>query len=86
MRNPGLDVVGALPPRVRLLLISRVSCPRSREDSKAAQAAIGLSFVHKLQPVYEQRRYFQLTEFLLSRTRLTPEACCHILRVKSVKP
>ena len=92
MRNPGLDVVGALPPEASTPVDITGFLSTSVKDPKAAKALLDILFRHtKSHRSTRPRRYFRFTELVwssivkLTSTRLTRVIGRHILRVNSIK-
>jgi molybdate transport system substrate-binding protein len=58
MRNPGLDVVGALPPEASTPVDITGFLSTSVKDPKAAKALLGYLSSHEAAPVYEAAKIF----------------------------
>jgi len=58
MRNPGLDVVGALPPDASYVVDVTGFLSTSAKDSKAARALLDFLASHDRAPVYEKAKLF----------------------------
>ena len=58
MRNPGLDIVGALPPGASTPVDITGFLSTSVKDSKAAKALLAYLSSHEVAPVYEAARIF----------------------------
>ena len=58
MRNPGLDVVGALPPDASYVVDVTGFLSTSAKDSKAAKALLDFLASHDRAPVYESAKLF----------------------------
>jgi len=58
MRNPGLDVVGALPPGASTPVDITGFLSTSVKDSKAAKALLAYLSSHEVAPVYEAAKIF----------------------------
>jgi molybdate transport system substrate-binding protein len=58
MRNPGLDVVGALPPEASVPVDITGFLSTSVKDPKAAKALLAYLSSHEVAPVYEAARIF----------------------------
>ena len=58
MRNPGLDVVGALPPEASTPVDITGFLSTSVKDSKAAKALLEYLSSHEVAPVYEAAKIF----------------------------
>ena len=58
MRNPGLDVVGALPPDASYVVDITGFLSTSAKDSKAARALLDFLASHDRAPVYESAKLF----------------------------
>jgi len=58
MRNPGLDVVGALPPDASYVVDVTGFLSTSAKDSKAARALLDFLASHDRAPVYESAKLF----------------------------
>jgi molybdate transport system substrate-binding protein len=58
MRNPGLDVVGALPPDASYVVDVTGFLSTSAKDSKAARALLDFLASHDRAPVYERAKLF----------------------------
>jgi molybdate transport system substrate-binding protein len=58
MRNPGLDIVGALPPEVSTPVDITGFLSNSVKDPKAAKALLDYLSSHEVAPVYEAAKIF----------------------------
>jgi molybdate transport system substrate-binding protein len=58
MRNPGLDVVGALPPEASTPVDITGFLSTSVKDPKAAKALLDYLSSHEVAPVYEAAKIF----------------------------